>query len=189
MLLASSNFLVPNTTFIVELVIFLVVLGVLAKYVLPYLTRALDERQHTIDRAISDAEDAKRRAKELEEEHVKMLEQGREDARRLRDEAAKVGEQLRQDLQKKGEEDYQRMVSSATADIQASARKAAEDLRAQVSDLVVSVVERVLREGVTLADQQRLIDQAIAELETLSSPEQVASAVSGGPEPGRGPGG
>ena len=176
MLLASSNFLVPNTTFIVELVIFLAVLGVLAKYVLPYLNRALDDRQQAIERNIREADEAKARAQELEEQRTHQLAQGREEARRLRDEASKVGEQLRQELQKKGEEDYQRLVARAGADIQASVRKAAEDLRAQMGELVVAAVERVLSQGISVSDQQRLVDQAIAEVEALSSAEATASA-------------
>ena len=176
MLLASSNFLVPNTTFVVELVIFLAVLGVLAKYVLPYLNRALDDRQQAIERNIREADEAKARAQELEEQRTHQLAQGREEARRLRDEASKVGEQLRQELQKKGEEDYQRLVARAGADIEASVRKAAEDLRAQMSELVVAVVERVLSQGISVSDQQRLVDQAIAEVEALSSAEATASA-------------
>jgi F-type H+-transporting ATPase subunit b len=176
MLLASSNFLVPNTTFVVELVIFLAVLGVLAKYVLPYLNRALDDRQQAIERNIREADEAKARAQELEEQRTHQLAQGREEARRLRDEASKVGEQLRQELQKKGEEDYQRLVARAGADIEASVRKAAEDLRAQMSELVVAVVERVLSQGISVSDQQRLVDQAIADVEALSSAEATASA-------------
>jgi F-type H+-transporting ATPase subunit b len=176
MLLASSNFLVPNTTFIVELVIFLVVLGVLAKYVLPYLNRALDDRQQAIERNIREADEAKARAQELEEQRAHQLAQGREEARRLREEASKVGEQLRQELQKKGEEDYQRLVARAGADIEASVRKAAEELRTQMSELVVAVVERVLSQGVSVRDQQRLVDQAIAEVEALSSAAATASA-------------
>ena len=176
MLLASSNFLVPNTTFIVELVIFLAVLGVLAKYVLPYLNRALDDRQQAIERNIREADEAKARAQELEEQRAHQLAQGREEARRLREEASKVGEQLRQELQKKGEEDYQRLVARAGADIQASVRKAAEDLRAQMGELVVAAVERVLSQGISVSDQQRLVDQAIAEVEALSSAEATASA-------------
>ena len=35
MLIADSNFLIPNATLIVELIVFLIVLGVIRKYVLP----------------------------------------------------------------------------------------------------------------------------------------------------------
>ena len=190
MLIATSNFLVPGPTFVVELVIFLVVLWALAKYVLPYANRMIEARQQTIERNLNEAEEAKARAQELEEQRAHQLAQGREEARRLRDEAAKVGEQLRQDLQKKGEEDYQRLMERATADIEASARRAAEDLRAQVSDLVIAVVERVLRDGMSVGDQQRLVDQAISEVEALSTLEGVApAAASGAAAPAGGAGG
>lgn len=186
-MLASSNFLVPNATFFVELVIFLVVLWVLAKYILPYLNKAVEDRQRAIERNISEAEEAKQRAKELEEERNRLLEEGRDEARRLRDEAGKVGEQLRQEFQRRGEEDYQRMIASAGADIDASARRAAEELRSQVSELVIAVVERVLRDGIAVSDRERLVDQAIAEVESLSTAQPVAAGAGAPQQPaGRG---
>ena len=44
MLTATSNFLIPNATLIVELVAFLIVLGFIGRYVLPFLNDALDKR-------------------------------------------------------------------------------------------------------------------------------------------------
>ncbi|HET9060308.1 MAG TPA: F0F1 ATP synthase subunit B [Acidimicrobiales bacterium] len=165
MILATNNFLVPNATFIVELFIFLVVLGILAKYVLPFLNRTIDARQQLITQSINDAEEARRRAEELEAQRRAALEQSREEARVMKEEASRVGEQLRQELARKGEEEYQRLVARATADIEASARRAAQELRSQVAGLVSEVVERVLGEGISLPDQQRIIDNAIAEVE------------------------
>jgi F-type H+-transporting ATPase subunit b len=169
MLVANSNFLVPNATFVVELLIFLGVLGILAKWVLPVINREMEKRQEAIERSIREAEEANAQARELEEQHRKLVEQGREQARALRDEAAKVGEQLRQELQKKGEEEYQRLVARGADDIAAAARRASEELRSQVAGLVITVVERVLGEGIAVADQQRLIDNAIAEVEAASA--------------------
>jgi F-type H+-transporting ATPase subunit b len=186
--LAASNFLVPNATFVVELVIFLLVLGALAKWVLPVVNRVLADRQRAIQRSIEEAEEASRRAKELEQERARLLEQGREEARRLRDEAAKVGEALREELQRKGREDYERALARANADIEASARKAAEDLRAQLSELVVTVVERVLAGALTDSDRQRIADQALAEVEALSTLGEAVAAGAGVHDPGAGQG-
>ncbi|HMK97486.1 MAG TPA: hypothetical protein VK425_08060, partial [Acidimicrobiales bacterium] len=80
MLLASSNFLVPNDTFVVELVIFLLVLWFLARYVLPPLNRVMEARQATIERNITDAEEAKERAHELEQQQRQELEEARQAA-------------------------------------------------------------------------------------------------------------
>lgn len=185
MLIANSNFLVPNWTFVVELVIFLAVLAVLAKYVLPYINQAMEARQAAIERNILDAEETRKRAHELEEQQHRALEEARHEARALKDEAAKVGDQLRQELQKKGEEEYQRLVARGSADIEASARKAAEQLRAHLAGLVVTVVEKVLSEGMTLPDQQRLVDDAITEIEAGQAAGQLgAPAGVAGPSTG-----
>jgi F-type H+-transporting ATPase subunit b len=174
-LVASSNFLVPGPTFVVELAIFLATLWALSKWVLPFVNGVLDTRQQSIARNISDAEEAKKRAIELEEQRKKLIEEGRAEARALKDEAAKIGEQLREDLRKQGEEEYRRLVERASADIEAATRRAAEELRVEVAGLVMDVVERVLGDGVTLRDQEKLVEIATADIE-----RQAAAGSAGG---------
>jgi F-type H+-transporting ATPase subunit b len=166
---ASSNFLVPGPTFVVELAIFLIVLWALNKWVLPPINRAMEDRQRAIERSLNEAAEATKRAHELEEQRERILEQGRAEARALRDEAARVGEQLREQLRKQGEEEYERLVGRASSDIEASTRRAAEELRAQVAGLVVAVVERVLDEGVSSVIQAQLVDRAIGEVEAQAA--------------------
>jgi len=182
-LVATNNFLVPNATFVVEVVIFLAVLGVLAKWVIPPINRAMDTRLEAIRRNIDEAEEAKRKAHELEEQYERTLEQGRVEARALKDEAAKVGEQLRAELRQQGEEEYRRLLDRANQDIEASARRAAEELRGEVAGLVMAVVEKVLGEGIALRDQEQLVQRAIGEIERQSTPDGAASPgpVAGGP--------
>jgi F-type H+-transporting ATPase subunit b len=182
-LVASSNFLVPNATFIVELVIFLLLLGVLAKWIVPPINKALDDRMEKIQRDISDAEDAKRQARELEDQYQKTLEQGRAEARALRDEAAKLGEQVREELRKQGEEEYRRLMERAAQDIDASARRATEQLRGEVAGLVMAVVERVLGDGISIDNQEQLVQRAIGEIERQASPDEGAA----GGAPAEGP--
>ena len=51
----GGNFLIPNGTFVVELVIFLVVLGVIAKWILPPLQEVSETRQSRIDTAVGES--------------------------------------------------------------------------------------------------------------------------------------
>jgi F-type H+-transporting ATPase subunit b len=173
---ATSNFLVPNATFIVELVIFLLLIGVLAKWIIPPINRAMDARLEKIERNISDAEEAKQRAAELEVQYQKTLEQGRAEARALKDEAAKIGEQLRAELRQQGEEEYRRLLERANQDIDASTRRAAEQLRTEVAGLVMDVVERVLGDGLTVPDQEQLVQRAIVDLEAQAAAGQQTPA-------------
>jgi F-type H+-transporting ATPase subunit b len=160
----------------VELAIFLVTLWALSKWVLPFVNGIMDTRQQAIARTISDAEEAKKHALELEEQHKKLLEEGRAEARSLKDEATKIGEQLREELRKQGEEEYRRLVERASSDIDAASRRAAEELRVQIAGLVMDVVERVLGEGITLRDQEKLVELATAEIERQAAAGAAASS-------------
>ena len=60
----ATNFLVPNATFVVELIAFLLVLGMLDRYVLPPLNKAIEARQGVIRQSLEDAETAKTKAQE-----------------------------------------------------------------------------------------------------------------------------
>ena len=161
MLVASSNFLVPNATFVVELVAFLIVVFLLAKYVLPPLNRIMEERQATIRQALTDAEEAKRRAAEAEEEYKRIIGEARTQARSVVEEANKMAEQARAERRQQAEAEYERIVGSASADIEAQARRAQEQLRQQAADLAIAVAERVLGEGIDRNAQAGLINRTI----------------------------
>jgi F-type H+-transporting ATPase subunit b len=166
--LASSNFLVPNITFVFELVAFLLVMGFLGRYVLPRLQKAMDDRQATIRQALVDAETAKQRAAEAETEYRRILDEARAQARTTVEEAGRLAEQLRADRRAQAEEEYQRLLSRATADIDAAARRASEELRRHSADLIIAVVEKVV-EGLDASAHRELIDRTIAEVESQSA--------------------
>ena len=172
-MLATSNFLVPNATFIVELVAFLLTLGVLAKYVLPVINKTMDERQATLRQALTDAEEAKRRAAESEEEYKRVVREARTQARGIIDEANRMGEKTIADRRQRAESDAEQIINRARQEIDLQARRASEDLRQQAADLAITVAEKVLGEGIDASAQRHLIDRTIAEVESRSGSEGV----------------
>jgi F-type H+-transporting ATPase subunit b len=51
----GSNFLIPNGTFFVVLIIFLIVLGVITKWVVPPISKVLAEREAMLAKTAADA--------------------------------------------------------------------------------------------------------------------------------------
>jgi F-type H+-transporting ATPase subunit b len=170
MFVASSNFLVPNNTFFVELVAFLVVVFLLAKYILPPLNRIMAERQATIRQALVDAEEAKRRHAEAEEEYKRLVGEARGQARTVVEEANKMAEQARTERRLQAEAEYERIVGLAGAEVAAQTLRAQSELRQQAADLAIVVAEKVLGEGIDREAQAGLINRTI---------DQVAGADSG----------
>ena len=93
--IAASNFLVPNGTFIVVLIAFIVVLGVIAKYVLPPLNKALTERQDQIRGELEAADKAKADAQEADAERRAVLDQARVQAREIVAQASTSADQIK----------------------------------------------------------------------------------------------
>lgn len=167
MLVASTNFLVPNYTFFVELAEFLIVVYVLAKFIVPRIQKPIAERQAIIRQAIADAEDAKRRSAEAEQEYKRIVSEARTQARSVVEEANKMAEQARSERRQQAESEYERIVGSAQSEIDAQTRRAQEQLRQQAAGLAVAVAEKILGEGIDRSAQEGLINRTI---------DQVASA-------------
>jgi F-type H+-transporting ATPase subunit b len=161
---AATNFLVPNGTFIFELVAFLLIIFILGRYILPYITKPMEERQATIRQALADAEEAKRRSAEAEEEYKRVVGEARTQARAVVEEANKMAEQTRSEKREQAQHEYDRIVSSAYTDIDAQARRAQEELRQQTADLAIVVAEKVLGEGIDRRAQESLINRTIDEV-------------------------
>ena len=164
MLVGSSNFLVPNSTFIVELVAFLVTIFILGRYILPRINKVMEERQATIHQALVDAEEAKRRHEEAEAEYNRMVNEARGQARAVVDEANRMAEQARTERRQQADREYEMRVARAASDIEAQARRASEDLRQQAADLAIAAAEKVLGEGIDRSAQRSLIDRTIDEV-------------------------
>ena len=69
--------------------------------------------------------------------------------------------EAREQAAKKREE----QLEQARRDIEAETRKAIQTLRREVADLTVMATERVTRKVLTPEDQQRLVQEAISELD------------------------
>ena len=174
-MLAANNFLVPNATFFVELVAFLLVLGALAKWVLPPLQRSMNERQQTIKDALTNAEQAKVRAEEAEAEYRRVIEEARTQARGMVDDANRHAERLRTEKREQAEQEYDRLVGRARADIDSEARRAAEELRQQVANLTIAVVEKVIGQGLDPQTHRAIVERAIADVSDTVGAAEVRS--------------
>lgn len=135
MLAATNNFLVPNATFLVELVAFLAVFGIVARFLAPPLRRAMERRQREIEAGLARGEEADRRLREAEIAYQESLARARREARVIRDDARAVGDHLREEGRRRGQEEHDRLVRRAEADIEASLARAREALRREAASL------------------------------------------------------
>jgi F-type H+-transporting ATPase subunit b len=166
---ASSNFLVPNGTFIVVLIAFIVVLGVIAKYVLPPLNKVLTARQDQIRGELEAADQAKADAEDADAERRQALEEARTQAREIIAQASTTADQLKLRAESDAQAIHDRIVQSADAELAIARQAAVEEVTARVGEIVLAAAERVIGREIQAADHQDLIDEAIAAVRAETS--------------------
>jgi F-type H+-transporting ATPase subunit b len=153
-----------NGTVIVELITFLIMLAILARYVYPEIVRLAEARQRAIATQLQEAERARQEAEAKLKEAEAKLDDARRTAQSVIDAASKSGEQLRRELKEKADEEVRRLHESAVKQIEAERETALRSVRTEVAGMVVSATEKVIGETLDLNKHKQLIDKAIAEV-------------------------
>lgn len=164
MFIATSNFLIPNATLIVELVAFLIVLGVIGRYVLPRLRDALDTRAAQIKTQLEAADEAKADAARADEDRRQELETARQQAREIVAQANRTAEQVKSDSQTTAQAEYERIVGNAEAEVALARQRAVEEAANRMGEIVLDTVERVIGREVSVEAHRDLIDEAVEAL-------------------------
>jgi F-type H+-transporting ATPase subunit b len=166
----ESNFLVPNGTFIVELVAFLILLGFLAKWVIPPINRAMTARQDAIRQNFRELEQAKADAKEAEESFRAQIAEARHEAARIREEAREQGASIIAEMRQQARDESDRIVKHAHAQIDAERKQAVQQLRSEVGAMATALAERIVGESLEdEARQSRVIERFLEALESEES--------------------
>jgi len=153
-----------NGTVIVELLTFLVMLAVLARYVYPEVVKLAEARQRAIAEQLRLAEQTKSEAEARLKEAQAKLEDARKTAQQVVDAANRSAEQARQDIKQRAEEEAKRTTESARKEIEVERERALESARDQLAGLVVVATEKVIGETLDEHKHRQLIERAIEEV-------------------------
>src|SRR3954447_5743184 len=167
LMVLGSNPLIQVTPglMIWTIVCFLIALFVLKRYAFGPIQKLVDERQQRIRRALEEADEARDEARELLEEHRKLIGQARSEAEEILSEARQVGQAMQQRAKEETEVDRRRRLEETKRQIEAETRRALEAIRSEVAELSLVAAEKVARKSLDDKDQRRLIDEAIGELD------------------------
>jgi F-type H+-transporting ATPase subunit b len=150
---ASTNPLLPSwPEFIIGTILFLIVFGALAKFLLPRAQQTLAQRTEMIEGGLARSEEAQEEAKQ--------------EAARLREEAREQGAQIIAEMREQAQVEARRVTESAQAQIEAERQQALTALRTEVGNLATELASRIVGESLTdQARQSRMVDRFLDELE------------------------
>ncbi len=163
-MIGVSIFLLPNGTFFVELLVFVVIVLIMAKYVLPPLNKAMEGRQEKIRASLEAAEQARAEAAAAGDERAKVLAQARDQARDIVAAAQALAEQVKSEAGGRGQAEYDRIVGSANDEVATARQRAIEEASARIGEIVFDLVNKIVGREVDQQTHQDLIREAVAAL-------------------------
>ncbi len=163
---ASSNFLVPNATFIVEFIAFLLILAIIAKYVMPPLQTALTARQAMVKQQVEDSAEAKSQLAEAQKRYQEALTEARTEAARIREGARAEAQRTVEELKAQAQEESARIVARGEEQLNTQRGAIVRELRGEIGTLAVELSEKIMNQR--LSDDAQVsatVDAFLADLE------------------------
>jgi F-type H+-transporting ATPase subunit b len=156
-----------NYTLIAQIVNFIILLWVLAKFAYKPLLKAMDDRRNKIVKDMDSAEHARKDAEALKQEYAEQLKNARKEANEIIAKANAEAQKLHDEAVQQAQTERDEILQSGRDRVEAEKRKALLDVREQVIALSTEIAGRVLEQKLTSQQDQAMIarvtDQTMAE--------------------------
>jgi F-type H+-transporting ATPase subunit b len=166
-LASSGGFLIePGIGLMVwTLLVFGATMFLLSKLAFPRISEALGRRQKAIEDSIDTAERTRTEAEQILAEYRERLKEARAQSDEIVQRARQTAETHEHEAKERGQELLAEAAKRAERDIEAAGKRAMDDLRKEVADLTIMATEKVTRKTLGDADQRRLVEEALGELD------------------------
>jgi len=140
----QSNFLIPNGTFFVVLLIFLIVLGVIGTFVVPPIMRVLHDRDEMVDKTIANNREADKQFAAADADYQAAMARARREASSIRDEARSEGRRILEEMKGRASAQSASALQKADEELKQQSEAINTDLSASMETLASTLASRVL---------------------------------------------
>ncbi len=145
----GNNFLIPDGTFFVVLVIFLIVLGVIGTFVVPPIMRVLRERENMVTKTLADNKKSAEQFHAAQADYEKAMSAARADASAARDGARAEGRRVVNEMRARTEEQVAATLHDADEQLKREGDAVTADLRSHVESMSATLASRILGVDIT----------------------------------------
>ena len=146
------------------LITFGIAVFILWKFAFGPLQKLIDQRRAGIQESMDVAEETRAEAHRILDEYKVTLVKVRSEAEEILERSRTTGEHAKAEIMAAAKAQAERVLTQAHEQIERDTRAALRELKGQIAELTALATEKVAAGSLTAADQQRLIDEALAEL-------------------------
>jgi F-type H+-transporting ATPase subunit b len=147
-----------------SIVVFVIVLVVLKKYAWGPILEGLQKREHNIESAVRDAQQARDEAQRLRDQLQAEVNHAHEKVRDILDEGRKHAQQTTDEMIGKARTEIQSERDRLRREIEVARDQALQELWKQTADLATMVSAKAIRRQLSADDHRKLVDEALTEL-------------------------
>lgn len=151
----KENFLLPNATIIVETIIFLIILFVMWRYIVPPIRKAMADRRDMVQRQADESRQAGEKFAAAEQRYKEALSEARNEAAKIRDTARAEGQKVLDDLRGRASAQVAQLRREGDDQLSAQRDQVLSDLEPQVAELSQALASRIVGEKVPAGGRKR----------------------------------
>jgi F-type H+-transporting ATPase subunit b len=146
-----------------QLINFAILLIVLRLFAYKPLLRVMDERRNRIQQGLADAEAAKQRLSQTEQEIQAELARARQEGQALVAQAQQVATRLQEEARTRAQQEGEQLLERARSEIGMERDAAIAELRREFADITIAAAERVVRRSLDRQAHRQLIEETLSE--------------------------
>ena len=154
-----------NATLIAQVINFLFLVFVLAKFAYKPVAKMMEERKNKIASDLEAAEKARTDAEAIQKECAEKLAAARQEAAAIIEEATKDAQAIRDKAVADTRAEQDKIVADAKAAIANDKKAAMDDVRAQVVDLAMAAAGKIITKNIDNKENERLVNDFINQLD------------------------
>jgi F-type H+-transporting ATPase subunit b len=156
-----STFHIDARLLIAQAINFAIIFFVLYKFAFKPISKALQERSQTIEKSLADAKAIEERLNATDKERSEMILSAKKEAQALIEKAEMTANSNREQLIAKTKADISLIVAEEKNKIRQEQAESFKALKGEVADLVVSAVEKLIKEKLDTDKDKELIAKAL----------------------------
>jgi F-type H+-transporting ATPase subunit b len=147
---------------------FIALFLVLKKFLFKPVMKIIQDRQQEIDDIYAEADKAKAEAAAMQQEYAQKLTAAGQTSEQIVKDAVERGKLREEEIVRQANAEASAIMEKANATIAQEKKKAVNDAKNEISDIAMSIAEKIVGRELTGVDQKKLVDEFIDELGGIS---------------------
>lgn len=140
-----------------QLIIFLLLFALLAKFAWKPILNSLKERENSIQDALDTADRARNEMAQLKSDNEKLLKEAREERDKILREAREVSNHMKEEAQLEAKRSADKIVEDARNAINIEKQAALKDVKIQVATFALEIAEKLIKKNLSDDKSQKAL--------------------------------